>query len=334
MEYQIYKLVFTTSVHFGKHSLEDASNTFLADTFFSAMCQECVKQGGQKLEELVRRARRGSIRISDAFPYIGDTYYLPKPMLKIEAGQGQGDSSLKKAYKKLSYVPAQKLEEYLAGELDVKMEANRLKEHLGQAELRAIAAVRGMEEAMPYQIGIYAFYPGSGLYVIAGYETKEDAAFAEQSIEALPLSGIGGKRTAGLGRFLLEREEVPDDWKGRLVRGQLQGALKPKREEAARYREEPLGSGKPVYMSLSACLPKDEELGTSLTHASYLLARRGGFVASEVYAKEPRRKRDLYVMQAGSCFQERFEGDIYDVSAGGSHPVYRYAKPLWMEVAP
>ena len=51
-----------------------------------------------------------------------------------------------------------------------------------------------------------------------------------------------------------------------------------------------------------------------------------------LYAEEYRRKRDLYVFAAGSCFKNEFEGDIYDVTNGGSHPVYRYAKPLFMGV--
>ena len=40
----------------------------------------------------------------------------------------------------------------------------------------------------------------------------------------------------------------------------------------------------------------------------------------------------MYVFAAGSCFKNEFEGDIYDVTNGGSHPVYRYAKPLFMGV--
>ena len=49
-------------------------------------------------------------------------------------------------------------------------------------------------------------------------------------------------------------------------------------------------------------------------------------------AKEARRKRDFHVFAAGSCFANQFLGDIFDVSTGGAHPVYRYAKPLFMEV--
>lgn len=85
-------------------------------------------------------------------------------------------------------------------------------------------------------------------------------------------------------------------------------------------------------MSLSCSLPKYNELETVLEGASYLLQKRSGFVVSDKYSEEPLRKRDLYILKAGSCFRTIFEGDIYDVSDGGTHAVYRYAKPLFMEV--
>ena len=40
MEYRIYKLGFSTAVHFGSGSLTDIGNQLLADTIFSALCQE------------------------------------------------------------------------------------------------------------------------------------------------------------------------------------------------------------------------------------------------------------------------------------------------------
>lgn len=86
-------------------------------------------------------------------------------------------------------------------------------------------------------------------------------------------------------------------------------------------------------MSLSVALPTDKELETVLHDAEYLLCKRSGFVASEQYAPEQMRKKDLYVFKAGSCFAEQFGGDVYDVSGKcGRHPVYRYAKPMLMEV--
>ena len=85
-------------------------------------------------------------------------------------------------------------------------------------------------------------------------------------------------------------------------------------------------------MLLSTALPRDEELEKSLEGATYLLEKRSGFVSSDKYADEQRKKKDMYVFMAGSYFVNCFDGDIYDVSEGGSHPVYRYAKPMFMGV--
>lgn len=87
-----------------------------------------------------------------------------------------------------------------------------------------------------------------------------------------------------------------------------------------------------MHLLLSTALPKEDELSEALDGASYKLIKRSGFVASTEYAPESRKKRDLYVCSAGSCFQHCFKGDIYDVSDGGNHSVYRYAKPLFMGV--
>ena len=66
--------------------------------------------------------------------------------------------------------------------------------------------------------------------------------------------------------------------------------------------------------------------------ASYNLVRRSGYIASSAYADEWKRKKDLFVFAAGSCFEKRFKGNIYDVSIDGRHPVFRYEEALFMEV--
>ena len=68
-----------------------------------------------------------------------------------------------------------------------------------------------------------------------------------------------------------------------------------------------------------------------LDQASYLLEKRSGFVQS-TGSFEERKKADQYFLQAGSCLQNRFEGDIYEVGVGMSHPVYRYGKPLFWKL--
>lgn len=309
MKYKIYKFEFITGVHFGKRALEDAEYSLGADTIFSAVCQELVKKDSQMLPDFVEKTRAGKLVISDAFPYIGTTYYLPKPIWRIETENKQGDSTIKKAYKKLSYIPAEEFSVYLDGKLDVKRVVNHLKTELGDKEVKTSAWVRNGEETLPYRVGVYSFKPQSGLYIILGYQEESDLEWIEEIFRGIGFAGIGGKKHAGLGRFRLQGEELKKSMQNRL--------------------ESQTGS---LYMLLSGSMPKEDELEAALKGAAYLLSKRSGFVASSDYAPEQMRKRDFYLMQAGSCFGCRFQGDIYQVGEGGAHPVYRYAKPLFMEV--
>ena len=83
-------------------------------------------------------------------------------------------------------------------------------------------------------------------------------------------------------------------------------------------------------MLLCGSLPEDEELEQAVDGATYLLELRSGYVASETHSPEQVRKKDIYVMAAGSCFKNRFSGGIYNVSKGGAHPVYRYEKAMFI----
>jgi CRISPR-associated protein Csm4 len=306
MNYVIYRYTFPSGVHFGEHSLVTSGETFLADTLFSALCQEAVKRGEDTLNQLVLLAKEGKIQISDAFPYVGDVYLLPKPVLYIEGNNEKGNSILKKKFKKLTYVPESALSDFVCGHFSFEsvpdLGANIIHETRAQVNLR------GEEEAVPYRVGICRFREGSGLYILAGFADTGSERLFENLQCALSFTGIGGERSSGLGRFSVEMADVPKQLVKRL-------------QNAGR-----------VHMTLSVALPKDEEMEEALQGAHFMVLKRSGFVASDHYADTFRRKKDLYVFQAGSCFEKTFGGDVYDVSSGGAHPVYRYAKPMMLGV--
>lgn len=306
MEYTMYRLTFQTAVHFGRQNLDEGEYTCCADTLFSALCQEAFKLGEHVLQRLYHETKEGKLLFSDTFPYMKQTYFLPKPIKRIESDRREGDSTVKKAFKKLKYIPVDMLDTYLQGEFDI-MNAPDFDSY-GHFEMKTAVSIRGEVETMPYRIGTYYYNAGNGLYLIVGYQNKDGLALVEELLKMLSFSGLGGKRTAGFGRFNLIQDDIPMELHKRL---ESQGTQ---------------------YMSLSVALPTDQELESAMNGADYLLCRRSGFVASENYAKEQMRKKDLYVFKAGSCFGTRFCGDIYDVSDGGRHPVYRYAKPMFMEV--
>lgn len=303
MVYQLYKLEFLNNVHFGKNSLNDAEISFSADTLFSALCIEALKSG--ELKKLYEITQKGELVISDAFPYQGKTYYLPKPCVRIERTESRGNSSEKKKIKKMKYIPAEQMDSWLSGNFvpDERYDLSRL----GKKGVKVSVAVRGKEEPDPYRVKYFSFNEGNGLYFLAG-GTEENLKFLEKLMTSLSYSGLGGKRYAGMGRFDYRIAGIPENIQKRL------------QQKAARY------------MLLSTALPDEEELPQVMQEADYQLVRRGGFVASETYSEQQMRKKDLYVFAAGSCFGKTFSGNIYDVSSGGKHAVYRYAKGFFMGV--
>ena len=93
MEYAIYKLDFSTGVHFGAGTLNQTEYTLAADQLFSALYIEAVKMG--KEIQLLEASSTGKLLFSDLLPYIGNQYMIPKPMIYVEQKE-QGVSSQKK----------------------------------------------------------------------------------------------------------------------------------------------------------------------------------------------------------------------------------------------
>jgi len=309
MKYVGYKMDFTTALHIGKRKLEDAESAIYADTVFSALCHEALIQGGEEsLNHLVELTEANHLKLSDAMPFHNNTYYVPKPMLLI-SGDERADSNIKKAAKKLPYVPVDLLDKFIAGDMDVQAELE-IYETMGIGEVRTMASVKENDDTMPFQVGSYRFNRNWGLYLVIGYEDEDTLYFIEDLLIGLGYSGIGGKRSSGMGKYTLMAAKLPDSMTARLTERGENG----------------------VYMNLSPGMASDDELKEVIDNARYMLIRRSGFVSSSTYAERPLKKKDFYAFKAGSVFTRTFDGLLRDVSGEGTHPVYRYAKPVFMEV--
>lgn len=257
MKYYMFRLSFPYGVHFGDGNLDSSNMTFHADTLFSALFIEAVKSGEQVAQQLLENTKKGNVVLSDAFPYIGDTYYLPKPLVYIQRNEDVGNSVLKKKAKKLNYVPVDKMEEYLQGELDIKKEGDKFA-CLGSGQVKASVAIKGLEDTEPYYVGTYSYAEDNGLYFFAGLEEEFEDAFLDL-LDMLSFSGIGGKRSSGYGRFeVMKMVPVPKE----------------------RFATTSSDKG---YMLLSASLPKAEEMAQALENAEYLVEKRSGFVQSQSF---------------------------------------------------
>lgn len=305
MEYEIYKLDFRTGVHFGTGMLNESVMTFYADQLFSALYIEALKQG--RADDFMNKVKAGQLLFSDAFPFIGQRYFVPKPMLYVEnKGEEQGDSIKKKKLKKLLFLPEEELNAFLDGSLEYKDDPLK---NIGKFVQQTKGNVRsGEDDTRPFRVGMFNFNEESGLYVVLAYEDVTGKELFEELFEALSYTGIGGEKSSGLGKFVLRTGKLSADYRRR---------LKDK-------------TGK--NMLLSVALPQQEEMEGALDEASYMLVKRSGFIDSQTFAPELRKKRDLYVMGSGSVVKYRFKGDVYDIAPAGKHPVYRYAKPLFLGV--
>ena len=306
MKYTIYKFNFQTGVHFGTGRLNETSYVFHADQFFSALYIEAIKM--HKEDVFYQSVQDGKIVFSDAMPYIGKTYLIPKPMLYIQTDQ-MGSSKQKKDYKKMKYLPVDKLDLFLQGKMDVSHDPMK---DFGNYDQRTMAEVRNDEDTKPYRVGTFYYQSGCGLYIIVGYEDEEILRCVENLIESLSYTGIGGKKSSGLGKFELIKGRMSEEIENRLLKTS------------------------DTYILLSSALPQDDELEEAMEDATYLLEKRAGFVAPAVgqntsLEAEWQKKKDLYVFSAGSCFKKRFTGNVYDVSKGG-YPVYRYARAMFLGV--
>jgi len=311
MDTKIIKLRFLAPVHFGDGRLENSAYTCDAATLFSALFIEALKIGIN--DEILAAASSGEMLLSDAFPYIGSELYLPKPMVPPgflarteQQLKDNNDSVMKKAFKRIKYLPAAQYNDYCAGKLDPLSTLNAFE--LGESTLQTKVNLtrEHKDDAEPFHVGSFSYHSDAGIYFI-----YQGSYAIEPLLDMLQYSGIGGERSSGYGRF--EYEITTDN-----PIGQAANAL-----------------SKIGYFSLlSSAAPTSSEINDELLDgARYGLVRKSGFVQSQTHSVNPQKKRDFYTFSAGSVFAKRFEGDVFDVNVTlGAHPVYRYARAMWMEV--
>ena len=322
MNYYLYKLAFDTAVHFGSsasaQSLYVSEDHFCADTLFSALCHTALTLRGQSgLEQLCSAAKEGRFFLSDSMPWLNDTFYLPKPFVSSRSDQ-EIPADKRKTIKKLKWLP---VEDFPAFADSIRggapYDAEKAIVEFGIYTSMAKVRITEGEDSMPYQVGLYHFKKDAGLWFIAGCETEETAELLEVLIEGLSFSGIGGKASAGYGKFhvddMIFLNEPFDD-----ITEWLLAAL----DNTAASKQ----------MLLSTSLPSEEELTKLLPEAEYMLTRRAGFVQSSSYAEESRKKTTQVFLAAGSVLPIRFDSVLYEVGEAGKHPVYRLSAPLFLGV--
>lgn len=323
--YYIYQLRFTAPVHFGAAEqgghLEKCAMTITADTLFSAIC--CELAGSAALDSFIADCASGAIALSDLFPYAdadGDTeFFIPRPVLRLERTvqanadrEAQREAVLaRKKLKKLNYIRASRLGEYIAGLTSgTPFSTDGDVDDFGAYGLTTRVNVR---EGLPYHVGSFSFREGAGLYGIV--YLADDARLAEftRVLEYLGMSGIGGKRSSGYGRF-----ELYDD----------PYALEDSFSDDDAALAALLTAPGDYYLALASVVPAANDIPT-LADSYYQLRRRSGFAGG---SGEIKKKNSIYMLAAGSCLRERIAGAVVSLGDYAGHSVYRYGRGMYLGV--
>lgn len=330
MKYFLYQLVFDTPIHFGSTEeggkLEQSDMTYRSDTLFSALCCELAAMNDENgITRLYQAVQKGQFVFSDLFPYknmAGDyAFYLPKPILIVSRAETapskyetfRTQATLQKKQKKLQYIRVSQLEEYIHS-----LSSGKLKQwdvpYFGQSDL--VTRVNCLDNVpLPYYVNQFTFAADAGLYGIVGYEQEEDQEWFCQVLQEVGLTGIGGKRSSGYGKFhflddpifMDEQEGVYDDDR------QLYRLLTEQKTDQ--------------YMNISVLLPNKDDISI-VKKGQYKLCKRSGFLSPD--GTTVKKKNDVYMIASGSCFPIRMQGEIATLSDATNHPVWRYGKGLYV----
>lgn len=332
MKYYLYTLKFSTPVHFGDigSNMHDSGLTCSADTFFSALCAEARLCFSDYLEGFVAKVKNGSIALSSLFPYYlvpadedNDDelqLYLPKPLLHNEEDyqtlkpftEMKVIMQWRKKMENTQFVRASHLKAYLAAkkhnsayEYELPLFAEKMTSEKVNCRI---------EQPQPYTVSGYRFTERSGLYFIAGFKDDSDNELLQKMTESLGYSGIGGRRSSGMGKFELLQEpyEIQKQYAYYEDEKELAIALA---DETSRFQ-----------MSIAPIIPAESELsflGNEDKMYSYQLLKRSGFVYSADMDCNLKRNT-IYLIAEGSCFNHRMMGMMPNFTYEGlNHAVYR-----------
>lgn len=319
MEYKLYKLTFNTPVHFGSDiigsSLEESDFICHSDTFFSALCLEYIKlNGAETIDDFIDFFNNGKLLISSLLPYKNNDLYIPKPSIVIERSDTKNEnkeensSSDRKKMKKLNYIKVSDIDIYLnyikgIGDFNFDYDYNNFAKY----SLNQKVGLRDEENRL-YSLGTYSFYKNNGLYFALSFSDNETLKEFEKVLKSLSYSGIGGKRTHGLGNFEYNESDF--------------SAFENKLFKDSKYK-----------MLLSLFSPTENEMESiDFNNSFYSLIKRNGFIYSNNYSGNLSKRKSLSMFKEGSCFTNNINGNIKDVSQNGNHKVYRYGKAFYIGI--
>ena len=311
--YKIAKLIFTSPLHMGKglgDNYDSADNMLHSDTISGAIASTyChISEAGEVLSFME------SYKVSSAFPFVKNSFFIPKPQIRLNIEFKGGNSYIQnKQLKKIEYIDYSLFSKIASGESIVVQEEQISKNgkflFSGNADAvpykdevtQRVVIPRMGGDATPFYFERRYFNAGCGLYFI--YDVSEELENGFKTvIHWLGTTGFGTDKSVGNGLFKAEFCEIEIA----------------ESKNACRL------------MTLSLLCPKKEELSEEMLNKSnYALVQRGGFIAgTTVNEFRHLRKKSIYMFTEGSLFTSgQLSGKIENVRPDWNdkllHPVYK-----------
>ena len=322
--FALIKLKNLTPLHLGtgRENYDFSSIALQSDTISAALAAIKAQQGEtENLNSFLE-----SFRISSAFPYFKDHYFLPKPIGKLNVEvEGSPESSIRKRLKKIKFMEWSSWNSLINGErlkatelqiqsdffLDRESISEFQKPSISQVNQRVTISRDENITTTPFFFDWTYFDSHAGLYCL----TDARGSLLNEIVSLFQLlgeNGIGTDRNVGGGKFDVELQNVD--------------IPSPKNQNAT--------------MLLSLYIPKPNEIKfLQLGDARYDLLLRGGYIAgsSEVDFRHL-RKKSIYMFGVGSIFPTKQElfGQVVDLAPDWNdermHPVWRSGKPFILPI--
>lgn len=326
-EYPIIKIRFNTPLHLSRGQTEDYGHSqelICSDTLKGALCAMGITNLDQ--QGFDPGGFMDSFRISSAFPFKGDDYYLPKPFVRLPVTiDNEDEASISKMLKKLSFVHIDLFSEILKGN-DVKVTKEHFAENkkflcnrktgpeycisTSNVQQRVTIPADRQEDPTPYYIDRVYFERDAGLFFLVETGDSQTLELITKLSVILGENGVGTDRNVGNGFFTVEPGSVMFDL--------------------------PDQSGH--LTNLSLFLPRKEELDEEfLNESAWNLLKRGGYIAGSSRDEFlSLRKKSVYMMEEGSVFpsRENITGKKINLKPEyeGIHDVWRDGMPIFLPI--
>jgi CRISPR-associated protein Csm4 len=338
--------------HFGRHGtdIEQSSVRCPSDTLYAALFNEALRWGMRLFAPLTDDTDDPPpdlpFLISSAFPYAGEVLLLPRPQLRLPLSEQPMEPKQRKLIKRLEYVSptilrliienqARSLDPYLKDQGSLLMDGQVWVAHcdgqlpLGDSkqpitklwkeqQVPHVTVDRGQAASQYYQVGRVNFATDCGLYLLCEERQPGGGEMLLTLLRYLGDSGLGGRRSAGLGQFSVELIAPPA----------LPQVTDPRR-----------------MILLSRYRPSQAEIAAGVfgEEASYGLVKVRGMLQSPLPTVAAQRRQNVRMLSEGSVIQFRTDGSAplgticdvrprYTQTPGVPHPVWRYGLAMGLAI--